>query len=151
MTVGNRELWHGKAKELEKKEQIKIALSHRTARVIDKKGITACIQECIAENLQKLSLDPKHCIVLLDGSLKAPAEYKHQTTIIKGDSTEKIISLASVIAKVERDSLMTFQYKKYPLYRWNTNKGYGTQAHVNAIKKWGITPLHRASFLKNII
>jgi ribonuclease HII len=150
MTAGNRELWHGKAKDSEKRGHLKIAVSHRTARVIDKKGITTCIAECIAENLHTLGLDPKDCTVLLDGSLKAPHEYKHQTTIIKGDSKEKIISLASVVAKVERDQYMVTLHKKYPHYSWDTNKGYGTRAHIAAIKKQGQTSFHRNSFLTRI-
>ena len=130
---------------------IRYEVASRTAKMIDRKGIAVCIRECITETLEKLALSPKDCTVLLDGGLKAPIQYKNQTTIIKGDSKEKIISLASVIAKVKRDHYMITLHKKYPRYTWNKNKGYGTLVHRAAIKKWGLTSFHRISFLKNII
>jgi ribonuclease HII len=151
MTEKNREAWHLEAKLLSKKGIIKIETASRTAKMIDKKGIAACIRECIADNLKQLKLDPKQCLVLLDGSLKAPSEYVHQKTIIRGDSSQKIISMASVIAKVERDHFMIALHKKYPAYNWNKNKGYGTKAHIVAIKKHGTTAFHRISFLTRII
>lgn len=151
MTVKHREQWSKEAKLLEQKGAIKIALARRTALQIDAKGIAVCIRECIAENLKKLALDPKDCNVLLDGSLKAPLEYKKQQTIIKGDSKEKIISLASVVAKVARDAYMVSLHKKHPAYGWDKNKGYGTLAHRVALKKKGATILHRRSFLSRLL
>ncbi len=100
--------------------------------------------------MKKLKLDSKNCIVLLDGGLKAPAEYKNQQTIIKGDDSQKIISLASVVAKVQRDHAMVALHKKYTNYDWLNNKCYGTKNHIAAIKKGGKTSLHRKSFLKRI-
>ncbi len=151
MTEKNREAWHGEARAMEKRGMLRIAISSSTARVIDQKGIAVCIRACIAECLEKLALVPKDCMVLLDGGLKAPLHYKHQETIIKGDGKKKIISLASVIAKVERDHYMVTLHKKHPHFSWDKNKGYGTLVHRTAIKKRGATPLHRKSFLKNII
>lgn len=151
MTAANRELWHAKARTMEKAGLIKIAVASRTAAMIDRQGIAVCIRACIASNLKKLGLDPKDCMVLLDGGLKAPAEYKHQQTIIRGDDSQKIISLASVVAKVSRDQYMTALHKQHPSYLWSSNKGYGTRAHTSAIQKEGITLFHRQSFLKNFI
>ncbi|MEO5646109.1 MAG: ribonuclease HII [Candidatus Paceibacterota bacterium] len=151
MTAKNRTSWFFEVQPLKEKGFIKYEISSRTAAQIDKKGIAVCIRECIAENLQKLALPTKDCEVLLDGSLKAPIEYKYQKTIIKGDLHEKIISLASVIAKVSRDAYMVGQYKKYPVYGWDKNKGYGTRTHIAAIKKVGTTPLHRTSFLTRLL
>jgi ribonuclease HII len=150
MTAKNREFWNKEAEELEKQGKIRIALTSKTAKTIDAQGIAVCIRGCIAENLKKLDIDPKDCRVLLDGSLKAPAEYKNQQTIIKGDSKEKIISLASVVAKVARDAYMVLQHKKFPHYGWERNKGYGTREHRIAIKKKGVTILHRNSYLSRI-
>jgi ribonuclease HII len=150
MTAKNREVWGKGARELQKAGKIKIAVTSRTAQQIDAKGIAVCIRECITANLKKLDLAPKDCMVLLDGSLKAPIEYKNQQTIIKGDSKEKIISLASVVAKVTRDAYMVGQHKKYPMYRWDRNKGYGTLEHRTAIRK-GITALHRSTFLTRLL
>ncbi len=151
LSAAMREYWEKEARMLEQQGIVQIALSSRTALQIDKKGIAVCIRECIAANLKNLGLVPKDCIVLLDGSLKAPKEYVHQQTIIKGDSKEKIIATASVVAKVFRDAYMSGQHKKHAAYGWNANKGYGTKAHRTAILEKGTTSLHRQSFLTRII
>jgi ribonuclease HII len=153
LTEKSRERWHTEARAMEHRGALHIAISSRTAKAIDKKGIAVCIRECIKENLEKLKMgsDPKGCTILLDGSLRAPKEYPNQQTIIRGDSSQKIISMASVVAKVSRDRYMVGLGKKHALYGWNDNKGYGTKAHIQAIKKWGLTPFHRNSFLKRII
>lgn len=86
--------------------------------------------------------------VLLDGGLRAPVHYTNQQTIIKGDEKELVIALASIVAKVTRDKRMVALAKKFPAYGFEKHKGYGTRAHYEAIKKHGITPHHRKSFLK---
>lgn len=146
----NRELWHEKAKELKKKSKINYFVIYRSNTFIDKNGISVAIKECIKQGLENLNLNPKDCTVLLDGSLKAPLQYKNQKTIIKGDQKEKIISLASVIAKISRDKKMDLLHKKYTKYNWSQNKGYGTKSHYSAIKKYKPSSLHRKSFLTNI-
>ncbi len=146
-----RETWHTKARELETQGNIRIAIASQTALQIDKKGISACIKTCIKTILIKLNLDPRETLVLLDGGLKAPLEYIHQRTVIKGDQKHKIISLASVIAKVTRDAYMTNISSKYPGYGWEKNKGYGTKSHQKALKNLGFTRLHRKSFLTRIL
>ncbi len=74
-----------------------------------------------------------------------------QTSIIKGDANSLSIAAASIIAKVTRDRLMTEYHRQYPFYGFDSNKGYGTKAHYEGIDKYGITPIHRKSFLKNIL
>ena len=74
-----------------------------------------------------------------------------QTSIIKGDANSLSIAAASIIAKVTRDRLMAEYHKQYPFYGFDSNKGYGTKAHYEGIDKYGITPIHRKSFLKNIL
>lgn len=150
MTAKARNEWHKKAFELKQQSSIRYVTAYRSNIFIDRRGISVAIRECITEALKKLNLNPKDCAVLLDGSLKAPLEYKNQKTIIKGDQTEQIISFASVIAKVSRDKKMESLYKKYPKYNWFQNKGYGTKEHYKAIKKYGQTILHRKSFLTKI-
>ena len=71
--------------------------------------------------------------------------------IIKGDDKFASIAAASVIAKVERDKFMTVLAEKYPDYSWETNAGYGTKAHIEGIKKAGITKWHRKTFLTGIL
>jgi ribonuclease HII len=146
-----REVWHAKARALEQEGTITIALVSQTAAQIDRKGISSCIRACIAKSLEILNLDPTKTKVLLDGGLKAPLEYVDQTTVIKGDQKHKIISLASVIAKVTRDAYMAKMDATYPGYGWARNKGYGTASHYKALKKLYITRLHRKSFLKGIL
>lgn len=74
-----------------------------------------------------------------------------QMSLIKGDSRSLSIAAASVIAKVTRDRLVSEYAKKYPGYGFEKHKGYGTSAHYDAIKRLGISPVHRQSFLKNFL
>lgn len=151
LSMAKREGWYAKANTLEQEGTIRIALASQTAAQIDRKGISSCIKACIAKSLEILNLDPTKTKVLLDGGLKAPLEYVDQTTVIKGDQKHKIISLASVIAKVTRDAYMAKMDATYPGYGWARNKGYGTASHYKALKKLYITRLHRKSFLKGIL
>ena len=76
----------------------------------------------------------------------------NNTTFIKnGDQKSVSIAAASIIAKTWRDKLMNYYSKVYPVYGWDKNKGYGTAEHRKAIKKYGITKIHRKSFLSNLI
>lgn len=151
MTPGSRDDWHARARDMEHAGTIRIALASQTAVQIDKKGIAVCIRDCIVTALTGLGIDPKNARVLLDGGLHAPAEYTDQRTVIKGDQKHKIISLASVVAKVTRDAYMVRAARRYPGYGWEKNKGYGTAVHRKALKKLYITRLHRKSFLSKIL
>jgi len=84
---------------------------------------------------------------LVDGTvvLKIPIE---QEQVIKGDAKSISIACASVLAKVTRDRIMYDLHKKFPIYAWDTNKGYLTAKHITAINKYGITEYHRLSFRK---
>ena len=89
----------------------------------------------------------KKFIVLIDGNkLIKDFEYP-QKYVIKGDSISASIAGASILAKVERDNYVVELSKQYPQYDWDKNMGYLTKAHLNAIDKFGITPLHRKSYL----
>jgi ribonuclease HII len=90
-------------------------------------------------------------MVILDGSLYAPDYFLYQKTIIRGDQTEPLISLASIAAKVTRDRKMVRLSKKYPQYNFHIHKGYGTPAHRKAIKKFGLSEVHRRSFLRSSV
>lgn len=88
---------------------------------------------------------------LIDGNrvpegIKIPCE-----TIVKGDSKSQSIAAASILAKVSRDRLLLEYDKKYPEYNFKKHKGYGTKEHTEAILKYGPCPIHRMSFLKNIL
>ena len=72
----------------------------------------------------------------------------HQEAIIKGDAKSLSIAAASIIAKVTRDRIMLEYHRQYPWYGFDRNKGYGTKAHYQGIGAYGITPIHRKTFLK---
>lgn len=114
------------------------------ARTIDRIGISPSLRLAVERALKKLSIKPS--LVLLDGSLYAPKIYR-QRTIIKGDEKEPLIAAASIIAKVHRDRYMTRLDKKYPGFGFAQHRGYGTKMHYRALRKKGVTPTHRKSFL----
>lgn len=120
-------------------------------KIIDAKGISFAIKFAISSGIKKLKLSPKTTHIFLDGGLKAPKEFQNQKTIIKGDEKEKIIAWASILAKVSRDYLMIKLSKKYSKYDWKNNKGYGTKKHIENVKKFGISLLHRKTFCKKVI
>lgn len=89
-------------------------------------------------------------LVLVDGNKKFESS-KQVITIIKGDTKSFSIAAASIIAKVARDGIMKRLDLKFPEYLWRKNKGYPTREHINAVKLYGPSPLHRKTFLKNIL
>ena len=83
--------------------------------------------------------------LLVDGNRYVPTLLAHQC-IVKGDSKSASIGAASIIAKVYRDELMASLHQEFPEYGWDNNVGYPTNAHRQALKKYGYTPVHRTSF-----
>jgi len=141
-----RERIFEKANELQESSLLRYAVATSSATYIDTYGIVPAIKRAVAEALAKLQSDPATTRVLLDGSLKAPEEYIHQETIVRGDDSEPVISLASIMAKVTRDRIMKKLAPKYPSYGFEVHKGYGTAAHLKLIKEIGFCDLHRRSF-----
>jgi len=127
---------------------------------IDEKNILnvtrLAMQRAIFEVLPKLQTAGKTIsdTVLIDGKLYNQKQllnipFEHQIWIIKGDEKEPSIMAASVIAKVLRDRYiksLVDQFPEYEKYGWKTNVGYGTKKHIEAIRKYGITPFHRKTF-----
>ena len=93
--------------------------------------------------IEKLKIKPG--LTLIDGNF-APAGLKNYQTIINGDEKIKVISAASIIAKVYRDRFMIKLSEKYSNYAWERNFGYGTKAHLEGLKKFGVTSHHRKGF-----
>ncbi len=105
----------------------------------------------LAMNRAIEGLDIKSDFALIDGN-RIPKNIKIPcATVVKGDSLSMSIAAASILAKVTRDRLMTKLDKEYPEYNFKKHKGYGTKEHTDAIKRYGPSPIHRPSFLKNIL
>ncbi len=150
LTKKKREEIVKKLNEKKKEGKVNFKISTAEAHVIDKYGINPSIKKSLEGSILGLELDPNNSKVFLDGGLKAPEIFKDQETIIKGDSTNALIALASILAKVHRDTLMIKYSKEYVNYKFEKNMGYGTRAHMEAIKEFGITKIHRVSYLSNL-
>src|SRR3990167_2848444 len=149
LSSDDRDLWFELALEARKSGVLNFAVSLVSEKVIDRKGISYAIRLGIKRCLVALNV-PEDSQVFLDGGIKAPIEFRHQLTVVKGDEKIPVVSLASICAKVVRDRRMVKLAKKYPQYDFDLHKGYGTFIHRAALKKYGSTELHRQSFLKNL-
>lgn len=118
-----------------------------SAERIDTWGLTRAVASATARGVKSVAPDPAEVSIYLDGLLTAPPEYRQQT-IVGGDEAVPVIALASVVAKVVRDRLMTHLAKEFPEYGFEKHKGYGTREHYQALKKYGPCAVHRRSFLK---
>lgn len=130
-------------------EQIKeaaicYAIGRREPDRIDEINILEATKEAMADAINSLSVKPQH--VLIDALTLKSVDIP-QTGIIKGDATSVSIAAASILAKVTRDREMVEMGKLYPGYSFESNKGYGTAAHYEGLKKLGPCPIHRNSFL----
>jgi ribonuclease HII len=124
----------------------RFVVEFESAETIDREGIAVAVRRALWRGVNALASDAALVKVMLDGSLKAPPEYA-QETIINGDALVPLISLASIAAKVSRDRLMLELAKEYPQYGFEKHKGYGTAAHYEALKKHGLSAIHRRSFI----
>ena len=125
---------------------IRFAVEFSSAYYIDAYGIVPAIRSALARVLARLGAAPEESSVLLDGSLSAPEGFLIQKTIIRGDQTVPLISAASIVAKVLRDRYMVRLAGKYPLYRFEEHKGYGTAEHRKLITQHGFCKAHRTTF-----
>jgi ribonuclease HII len=149
LTKKCREKWFVYLKRQKEKGLCDYQATFVSNEMIDKFGITKCIGKAVNESLKKIVLLQTEDAykILLDGGLKAPKEFKNQESYVKGDEIYPIISLASIIAKVSRDKVMENYAKEYKEYNFDKNVGYGTGAHYEAIKRCGLTKIHRKSFI----
>ena len=113
---------------------------------IDEINILQATYEAMREAIAKLNPAPDLC---LNDAVKIPGVTLPQVPIVKGDAKSLSIAAASVLAKVTRDRFITRCDALYPEYGFAKNKGYGTAAHIAALKAHGATPLHRRSFIRN--
>ena len=124
------------------------AVGYATPKRIDEINILQATYEAMREAIENLSVRPD---VLLNDAVTIPKVSIPQVPIIKGDAKSISIGAASIIAKVTRDRLMVEYDKVFPQYDLAGNKGYGSQAHIEALKKYGPTPIHRRSFITHFI
>lgn len=153
LTSLQREKWLGWIKE----NKISYAVASISPKIIDKINISnaanLAAEKSFNQLVKKVKLTTKNCKVFLDGGLhikKSTVQSSKFKVIIKGDEKIPAISLASIVAKVTRDSKMKQLHKEYSHYGFDQHKGYGTKRHFRAIRKNGICILHRKTFLKNL-
>ena len=115
---------------------------------IDEINILQATYEAMREAIKNLGVTPD---ILLNDAVTIPQVDIMQVPIIKGDAKSISIGAASIIAKVTRDRMMVDYDKEYPGYGFADNKGYGSAAHIAALKELGATPIHRRSFIGNFI
>lgn len=114
---------------------------------IDQINILNATKECMADCYKNSKLKPD--LLLVDAVKLNICD--NEKAIIKGDATSYAIACASIVAKVYRDKLMFDFAKTYPEYDFEHNVGYGTKKHIEAIKNFGVTDIHRLSFLSKIV
>lgn len=119
-----------------------------TPERIDEINILNATYEAMRQAIGELKQTPD---LLLNDAVTIPGITVKQVPIIKGDAKSISIAAASIIAKVTRDRLMVKYDTVYPEYGFASNKGYGAQAHLEALRKFGPTPIHRKTFIKNFL
>ncbi|MEY8436642.1 ribonuclease HII [Atopobiaceae bacterium 24-176] len=124
-----------------------VGLSWVAPADIDAYGIAACLRRAMAEAVSACGVDPD--VVLIDGN---PVHaHPKERCVVDGDAQVASIACASIVAKVARDRYMVDLEGIYPGYGFASNKGYGSAAHIGAIRSMGLTPEHRASFCGHFV
>ena len=116
--------------------------------VIEELNILGATKQAMKEAISNLSVKADY--VLIDGNQDINIDIDRQT-VVSGDAKSESIAAASIIAKVTRDRMLRQYDKVYPEYGFAKHKGYGTKAHIEAIKEYGLTPIHRPSFCSKFV
>lgn len=128
-----------------KEQAIAYGVAFASHEEIDKINILQATYLAMERALEQLSVRPD--IALIDGN-RAKDFGLPVRTVVKGDSLSANIAAASILAKVTRDDLMLELAEQYPQYGFEVHKGYGTRAHYEALRRFGASPVHRATFLR---
>lgn len=123
-------------------------IAKATIEEIEQLNILNAAMLAMKRAVEGLKIKPQ--LALIDGN-KSPDIAIPAETVIKGDAKSQSIAAASILAKVARDRYMKELDKKYPQYQFSKHKGYGTKLHYEMIEKYGISPVHRPSFLKKVL
>ncbi len=129
-------------------ECVAYGIGIRDAARIDEINILQATYEAMRDAIANLNVKPD---VLLNDAVTIPGVEIKQVPIIKGDAKSVSIAAASIVAKVTRDRMMVKYEEEFPGYGFASNKGYGSAAHIQALKEQGPTVLHRRSFIGNFI
>jgi ribonuclease HII len=127
------------------REALSVGLGEASVEEIDRLNILQATFLAMRRALAGLTVSPEYLIV--DGSLPLPGASRPQTALIQGDRRCFSVAAASIVAKVRRDRIMRRYSRLYPQYHFDSNKGYCTRAHVDAIRQYGRCDLHRRSFI----
>ena len=131
-------------REVIEKEALAWAVGVVSPEEIDKINILNASFLAMHRAVDQLNVRPQH--LLIDGNrFKKYRDLPH-TTVVKGDGKYMSIAAASILAKTYRDDYMLRLHEEYPVYRWDSNKGYPAKAHREAIRRHGVTPYHRMSY-----
>ena len=133
-----------KLRPIIEEQALSFAVTHLEPKIIDEINILNASIKAMQESILKLNPKPEYIIV--DGNRFKPVSNIPHSCIIKGDAKFMSIAAASVLAKTYRDEYMNRIHEEFPMYNWKQNKGYPTQEHREAIKKYGVTKYHRMSF-----
>ncbi len=114
-------------------------------KLVDKLGLSQCLKLATSEALKSIEAKDYEEIII-DGTVNFAPEYINSKTLIKADVKIPAVSAASIVAKQARDELMVAESQNYPNFGFETNVGYGTKKHQQALIKYGATILHRQSF-----
>ena len=117
-------------------------------QVIDEINILQATYEAMRQAISQLNVIPE---ILLNDAVTIPGVDIMQVPIVKGDAKSVSIAAASILAKVTRDHMMEEYDKEYPEYGFAKHKGYGTPAHITALKEFGPTPIHRRTFITKFV
>lgn len=137
------------AYELIKEKALAYSVEFVGPDLVDDMNILEATMFAMHKSLNNLDIKPEH--ILVDGNYFNGYKDIPHTCVVKGDNTYYSIAAASILAKVTRDEYMKEVHNDYPNYKWDSNKGYGSKVHRDAIVEHGKTPHHRVSFLKNIL
>ena len=129
-------------------QAIAVGIGYNSPERIDEINILQATYEAMREAVRKLDPQPD---LLLNDAVTIPEVEIKQIPIIKGDDKSISIAAASIVAKVTRDRLMVQYDEVFPEYGFASNKGYGSSQHIEAIRKYGPTSIHRRSFIKNFM
>ena len=129
-------------------QAVAVGLGQASPQRIDEINILQATYEAMRAAINNLGVTPD---ILLNDAVTIPQVNIKQVPIIKGDAKSISIGAASIVAKVTRDRMMVEYDRIMPEYGFASNKGYGSKEHIEALKKYGPSPIHRATFIKNFV